>query len=108
MLYNAMYGLVPLVITTGQNDTRLLQHDPHLSGDIVGLGKIFTKWSTEPVHSTAALRAAFPRYIGQLLELAAVCVKDGFFAVPPRIASRTSGSSAVVCSFAPKRNEAGG
>lgn len=51
MLYNALYGGVPLVVTTGQNDTRLLQHDPHLSGDIVGLGKIFTKWSTELVHA---------------------------------------------------------
>jgi benzoylformate decarboxylase len=51
MLYNALYGGVPLVITTGQNDTRLLQYDPHLSGDIVGIGKIFTKWSAEPVHA---------------------------------------------------------
>jgi benzoylformate decarboxylase len=51
MLYNAQYGGVPLVVTTGQNDTRLLQYDPHLSGDIVGLGKIFTKWATEPVHA---------------------------------------------------------
>ena len=62
MLYNAMYGLVPLVITTGQNATRLLQHAPHLSGDIVGLGKIFTKWSTEPVHAQdlpAVIQRAF-------------------------------------------------
>jgi benzoylformate decarboxylase len=51
LLYNAQAGRVPLVVTTGQNDTRILQHDPHLSGDIVGIGKIFTKWSTEVVHA---------------------------------------------------------
>jgi benzoylformate decarboxylase len=51
LLYNAQAGKVPLVVTTGQNDTRILQHDPHLTGDIVGIGKIFTKWSTEVVHA---------------------------------------------------------
>jgi benzoylformate decarboxylase len=51
MLYNAHAGGVPLVITAGQQDTRLLQQDPHLSGDIVGMGKIFTKWSTEIHHA---------------------------------------------------------
>jgi benzoylformate decarboxylase len=51
MLYNAQSGGVPLVITAGQNHTRLLQYDPHLSGDIVGMGKLYTKWSTEVVHA---------------------------------------------------------
>jgi benzoylformate decarboxylase len=51
MLYNAQAGGVPLVVTAGQNDTRLLQYDPHLSGDIVGMGKLYTKWSTEIVHA---------------------------------------------------------
>ena len=51
MLYNAQTGRVPLVITVGQNDTRLLQYDPQLSGDIVGMGKLYTKWSTEIVHA---------------------------------------------------------
>jgi benzoylformate decarboxylase len=51
MLYNALAGRVPLVVTTGQNDSRLLQRDPHLSGDIVGTGRIFTKWATEIVHA---------------------------------------------------------
>lgn len=50
MLYNAHAGGVPLVITAGQQDTRLLLQDPHLSGDIVGMGKIYTKWSTEIHH----------------------------------------------------------
>lgn len=51
MLYNAQAGGVPLVITAGQQDTRLLLQDPHLSGDIVGMGKIFTKWSIEVQHT---------------------------------------------------------
>lgn len=51
MLYNAQLGKVPLVVTVGQNDTRLLQYDPHLSGDIVGIGKPHVKWSTEVVHA---------------------------------------------------------
>jgi len=47
MLYNAYYGQVPLVITVGQQDGRLLQRDPHLSGNIVGTGKLYSKWCTE-------------------------------------------------------------
>ncbi|MFH1487761.1 MAG: thiamine pyrophosphate-binding protein, partial [Pseudomonadota bacterium] len=51
MIYNARSGGVPLVITAGQQDTRLLQYEPHLSGDIVGMGKLYTKWCTEIVHA---------------------------------------------------------
>jgi benzoylformate decarboxylase len=51
MIYNAKAGGVPLVITAGQQDTRLLQYDPHLTGDIVGMGALYTKWSTEIVHA---------------------------------------------------------
>jgi len=62
MLYNAQLGHVPLVVTVGQNDTRLLQRDPHLTGDIVGTGKIYAKWSTELVHAQdlpVVMRRAF-------------------------------------------------
>jgi benzoylformate decarboxylase len=62
MLYNAQSGGVPLVVTAGQNHTRLLQYDPHLSGDIVGMAKIYTKWCTEIVHAEdipATLQRAF-------------------------------------------------
>ncbi|MBW2138514.1 MAG: thiamine pyrophosphate-binding protein [Deltaproteobacteria bacterium] len=51
MLYNAHAGGVPLVITVGQQHTRLLQYDPHLSGDILGMGKLYTKWCTEITHA---------------------------------------------------------
>ncbi len=62
LLYNAQLGRVPLVVTVGQNDTRLLQYDPHLSGDIVGIGRPHTKWSTEIVHAEdipTAIQRAF-------------------------------------------------
>ncbi len=62
MLYNAQTGGVPLVVTAGQNDSRLLQRDPHLTGDIVGIGRPFCKWSTELIHAEdlpTAIRRAF-------------------------------------------------
>jgi benzoylformate decarboxylase len=46
----------------GQNDSRLLQRDPHLSGDIAGIGRLFAKWSTEVRHPQdvpVAVRRAF-------------------------------------------------
>lgn len=50
LLNNAKNGGVPLVITTGQQDTRLLLHDPHLTGDIVGIAKRYAKWGGELVY----------------------------------------------------------
>lgn len=34
---------VPLVITVGQNDSRLLQYEPQLSGNIIDMAKSQTK-----------------------------------------------------------------
>ncbi|MGI5940466.1 MAG: thiamine pyrophosphate-binding protein [Thermoleophilia bacterium] len=51
LLHNASQGKIPLVVTVGQNDSRLLQREPHLTGDIVGMGKIYAKWSTELIHA---------------------------------------------------------
>jgi benzoylformate decarboxylase len=62
LLYNAHTGRVPMVVTAGQNDTRLLQRDPQLTGDIVGIGRIHGKWSTELVHAAdipTAIHRAF-------------------------------------------------
>jgi benzoylformate decarboxylase len=50
MLYNAWYGGVPLVVTAGQNDSRLLQYDPHLTGDTLGICRAYAKWSAEVTH----------------------------------------------------------
>lgn len=62
MLYNARAGGVPVVITAGQQDSRLLQYEPHLSGDIVGMAKLYTKWCTEIAHADdipAVIQRAF-------------------------------------------------
>ena len=50
MLVNCKNGHVPLVVTVGQNDSRFLQNDPQLSGDIVGMGKTIAKYATEIHH----------------------------------------------------------
>ncbi|MFC1932053.1 thiamine pyrophosphate-binding protein [Chloroflexota bacterium] len=47
MLLNASAGGVPLVVTAGQQDKRLLLKDPHLAGDLVGTSRLFAKWYTE-------------------------------------------------------------
>jgi benzoylformate decarboxylase len=50
LLYNAYEGAVPLIVTAGQQDTRLAAREPALGADLVGLAKPFTKWSTEVVN----------------------------------------------------------
>lgn len=51
LLINAVNGRVPMVITVGQNDSRLLQKEPQLSGNIVGMAASLVKWSTEIYHA---------------------------------------------------------
>jgi benzoylformate decarboxylase len=51
MLSNAHQGGVPLVITAGQQDTRLLAYEPALAGELVRLAQPFTKWATEILHA---------------------------------------------------------
>jgi len=51
MLRNAYAGGVPLLVTAGQQDTRILMQGPHLTGDLVGMVSQFTKWSTEILHA---------------------------------------------------------
>ena len=50
LLYNAFEGGVPLIVTAGQQDTRLAAREPALRADLVGLAKPFTKWSTEIIN----------------------------------------------------------
>ncbi len=62
MLYNAHLGGVPLLVTAGQQDTRLLMQEPALTGDLVGMAGQFTKWSTEVLYAAdipLAIRRAF-------------------------------------------------
>jgi benzoylformate decarboxylase len=62
MLFNAHLGGVPLVLTAGQQDSRLLMQEPALSGDLVRMASQFTKWSTEVFYGfdiPLAIRRAF-------------------------------------------------
>ena len=62
MLFNAHLGGVPLVLTAGQQDSRLLMQEPALSGDLVRMASQLTKWSTEVLYASdipLAIRRAF-------------------------------------------------
>ena len=50
MLANAFYGGVPLVVTAGQQDTRLLAAEPALADNLVRIASPFTKWSAQVEH----------------------------------------------------------
>lgn len=47
LLINAFQGGVPLIITAGQQDTRLAAGEPALRADLVRLAGPFTKWAAE-------------------------------------------------------------
>src|SRR5262245_62511628 len=47
MLYNAYKGRVPLVVTAGQQDTRLRLRGPVLGHDLVAMATPVTKWSVQ-------------------------------------------------------------
>jgi benzoylformate decarboxylase len=51
MLANAYYGGVPLVVTAGQQDSRLLATEPALADNLVRIASPFTKWATEVQHA---------------------------------------------------------
>jgi benzoylformate decarboxylase len=62
MLSNAYQGGVPLVVTAGQQDTRLQAYEPALAGELVRLASPFSKWATEISHAEdipAVFRRAF-------------------------------------------------
>ena len=50
LLGNAHTGGVPLVVTVGQQDTRLMAQEPALTGDLIRIAGPFCKWATEITH----------------------------------------------------------
>jgi len=62
ILHNASRARSPLLVTAGQQDTRLLLGDPILAADLVQLTEQFTKWSHE-IRSAAEAPAALRRAI---------------------------------------------
>jgi benzoylformate decarboxylase len=62
LLSNACTGGVPLIITAGQQDSRLLASEPALTGDLVKLASQISKWGYEIIHAEdipAIFRRAF-------------------------------------------------
>lgn len=49
-LYNASIGKMPLVVTAGQQDSRMLGREPVLSHDLVPMAKPLTKWAVQLQH----------------------------------------------------------
>ena len=61
-LYNAWRARVPLLVTAGQQDTRLVIQEPILTGDLVDMARPFTKWAYEvrtPSDLPLALQRAY-------------------------------------------------
>lgn len=49
-LYNASIGKMPLVVTAGQQDSRMLIREPLLSHDLVAMAQPLTKWAVQVQH----------------------------------------------------------
>jgi benzoylformate decarboxylase len=50
-LYNAAMGKMPLVVTAGQQDSRMLAQEPLLSYDLVAMAAPLTKWAVQIQHA---------------------------------------------------------
>ena len=48
MMFNALKANAPLIVTAGQQDTRMRLQEPLLSHDLVAMAQPVTKWSVEP------------------------------------------------------------
>jgi benzoylformate decarboxylase len=49
-LYNAAVGGMPLVVTTGQQDSRMLAQEPLLTHDLTAMARPLVKWAVEVRH----------------------------------------------------------
>lgn len=49
-LYNATIGKMPLIVTAGQQDTRMVVREPVLSYDLVAMAQPLAKWSVQLQH----------------------------------------------------------
>lgn len=60
MLYNAAIGKMPLVVTAGQQDSRMVVREPILSHDLVSMAKPLVKWAVQLQH-IEEIPVIFPR-----------------------------------------------
>ena len=51
MIYGVLKGAAPVVVTAGQQDTRMRLRDPILRHDLVAMAAPVTKWAVEPQHA---------------------------------------------------------
>src|SRR4029450_13833255 len=49
-IYNSTIGKMPLVVTAGQQDSRMLVREPILSYDLVAMARPLTKWAVQLQH----------------------------------------------------------
>jgi len=47
MMYNALRANAPMLVTAGQQDTRMLRREPMLAHDLVAMAAPVSKWSTQ-------------------------------------------------------------
>ena len=59
-MYNALVGKMPLVVTAGQQDSRMVVREPILSYDLVAMAKPLAKWSVQLQH-VEEIPVIFPR-----------------------------------------------
>ena len=107
ILHNASRARSPIVVTAGQQDTRLLLDEPILSGDMVRLTEQFTKWSYEvrradeaPVAMRRALKLALtpptgPVFLSLPMDLMTHVVEDTAAAAPDVRAALSADPSAI-------------
>jgi benzoylformate decarboxylase len=107
ILHNASRAHSPLIVTAGQQDTRLLLDEPILAGDMVRLTEQFTKWSYEvrradeaPVALRRALKLALtpptgPVFLSLPMDLMTQLVEDAGAPTPDVRASATPDAAAI-------------
>ena len=107
ILHNASRARSPIVVTAGQQDTRLLLDEPILSGDMVRLTEQFTKWSYEvrradeaPVAMRRALKLALtpptgPVFLSLPMDLMTHVVEDTAGPTPDVRATAAPESAAI-------------
>ncbi|MBI4607439.1 MAG: thiamine pyrophosphate-binding protein [Candidatus Rokubacteria bacterium] len=100
VLHNAARAKTPLLVTAGQQDSRLLLEDPILAADLVQLSEQFTKWSYEvrrPDEAPRALRRALalakapptgPVFLSLPMDLMTAVIEDSGAPSPP-VAARS-------------------
>ncbi len=107
ILHNASRAKTPLLLTAGQQDTRLLMDQPILAADLVAMAAPFTKWAYEvrraeeaPVALRRALKIALtpptgPVFLSLPMDLMGGVVEDAGEG-PSEVATRSRPEAAAV------------